>query len=270
MTPATEEQFGAAYFREHYGVTECRRWSQTWWSVRLYAGVARRLLRRIQGRRMLEVGCGFGFILARLEKDYETFGIDVSGHAIEQCRRIAPRSRCVVADIEQGFPTGRCEVELRTTWEVELSTTGSFDLVLARYVLEHLREPQRAMQEIAALLRPGGLFLFAVPNTESLGARWKGNDWYALRDPTHCSLLTPAQWRTAAQSAGLTIQREFSDGYWDLPYIRWLPAWLQRPFFLAPSALECFLARPILPAGWGENVIIIAQAPRPNEVHVDG
>ncbi len=252
MTPATPEQFDAAYFREHYGVTECRRFSQTWWSVRLYAGVARRLLRRMNGRRMLEVGCGFGFILSRLEDEYETFGIDVSVHAIEQCRRIAPHSRCAVADIEQGLPA-----------EV---APGTFDLVLARYVLEHLREPQRVMRALAALLRPGGLFFFAVPNTESPGARWKGPDWYALRDPTHCSLLTPDAWRGAARGAGLVIEREFSDGYWDVPYVRWLPSWLQAPFFLAPSALECFLARPILPAGWGENVIFIAQKPKRNEV----
>jgi SAM-dependent methyltransferase len=262
MTPATPERFDAAYFREHYGVTECRALSQTWWSVRLYAEVVRRLLRRTGGRRMLEVGCGFGFILARLEDEFETFGVDASAHAIEQCRRVAPRSRCVVADIEQGFPSSRCEVELRTT--------GSFDLVLARYVLEHLRAPQRVMRDLAALLRPGGLFLFAVPNTESLGARWKGRDWYALQDPTHCSLLAPEAWRAAARAAGLAIKREFSDGYWDVPYVRWLPRWIQLFFFLAPSALECFLARPILPAGCGENVIVVAQKLSRNEVHVDG
>jgi len=256
LTPAAPDSFDAAYFREHYGVTACRLFSQTWWSVRLYAGVARRLLRRMNGRRMLEVGCGFGFILARLQDEFEAFGIDVSQHAIEQCQRIAPRSRCTVADIEQGLPPDL--------------PRGSFDLVLARYVLEHLRQPQRALQELAALLRPGGLLFYAVPNTESLGARWKGAAWYALRDPTHCSLLSPHEWRTAVREAGFVIEREFSDGYWDLPYVRWLPAWLQRPFFLAPSALECFLARPILPAGCGENVIVIAQKPSRSEEPLHG
>jgi SAM-dependent methyltransferase len=256
MMPATPEPFDAAYFREHYGVTECRPFSQTWWSIRLYAGVARWLLRRMKGRRILEVGCGFGFLLARLEDEYETFGVDVSTHAIEQCRRIAPRSRCVVADVEQGLPGDL--------------PRGSFDLVVARYVLEHLREPRRAMQDLAALLRPGGLLFFAVPNTESLGARWKGPDWYALQDPTHCSLLKPEEWRAAARAAGLELEREFSDGYWDVPYVRWLPAWSQWLLFVPPSALACALARPILPAGWGENVIVIAQKPIHSEVQVDG
>jgi len=252
MSGAPPERFGAEYFRQHYGVTECRRFSQTWWSVRLYAGIARRLLRRVRGRRMLEVGCGYGFVLARLEEEYETYGVDVSAHAVEQCRHRAPLSRCSVADIEQGLP--------------EHIARGTFDLVLARYVLEHLREPQRVMRELATLLRPGGLFFYSVPNTESLGARWKGADWYALKDPTHCSLLAPETWLELTRAAGLTLQREFSDGYWDVPYIRWLPRWAQFPFFIAPSALQCILARPVLPARCGENVIVIAQRPVSEEV----
>jgi SAM-dependent methyltransferase len=252
MSAAPPHPFDAEYFRQHYGVTECRRFSQAWWSVWLYAGIARRLLRKAGGRRMLEIGCGFGFVLARLADEYETFGADISAHAIEQCRRITPRSHCCVADIEQGLPQ-------------ELPR-GSFDLVLARYVLEHLRDPQRAMQQMATLLRPGGLFFFAVPNTESLGARWKGRDWYAYHDPTHCSLLAPAKWREFVRAADLALMREFSDGWWDVPYVRGLPRWAQLPLFLGPTALECFLARPILPAGCGENVIVIAQKPIAAEV----
>ena len=250
-TPASE-RFGAEYFRTHYGVTDCRPLSQAWWSARLYAGLARRLLKRSKGRRMLEVGCGFGFILAALEKRYETFGLDVSAHAIEQCRRIAPRSQGSVADLERGLP--------------EQLARGTFDLVLARYVLEHLHDPQTVMRDLAGLLRPGGFLLFAVPNTESLGARWKGRDWYAHQDPTHCSLLPPQTWLDFTRAAGLTVRREFSDGYWDVPYVRWLPRWVQLPMFVGPSALECLLARPILPARCGENVMIIAEKPPPDEV----
>ena len=253
MSTESTGRFGPDYFRTLYGTADCRPLSQAWWSVRLYAGIARGLLRRSGGRRVLEVGCGFGFLLARLENRCETLGVDVSPHAVERCAQVSPRSRCLVGDVERALPA-------------ELAR-GSIDLVIARYVLEHLREPAAALREIAALLRPGGFLLAAVPNTESLGARWKGRDWYALQDPTHCALLSPAQWRALARDAGLLIRRETADGYWDLSYVRWLPRWVQAPVFLAPAAVACLLARPVLPAGWGENLILIAQKP---EVRPDG
>jgi SAM-dependent methyltransferase len=40
---------------------------------------------------------------------------------------------------------------------------GSFDTVLALDVLEHLRYPHRAVQEIKRILKPGGLFYITVP-----------------------------------------------------------------------------------------------------------
>lgn len=256
MSTAPPEPFDAHYFRDHYGVTECRRYSQPWWSVRLYAGVARRLLRRMGGRRVLEVGCGYGFLLAQLEGEFETWGVDISGHAIAHCARIAPRSRCRVADLERGLPA-----------DLE---PGTFDLVVARYVLEHLRDPRRTLGTLATLLQPRGCLFFSVPNTESLGARWKGADWYARRDPTHCSLLAPETWRALTCAAGLVVEREFSDGHWDVPYVRWLPRWVQLPIFIGPAAIQCILARPVLPARFGENVIVIARKPGSETVHGHG
>ncbi len=226
-----------------------KRFSQHWWATRFYAGLADQQLRRIGGRRLLEVGCGVGYLLAMLEDRYETCGLDISPHAIEQCRRFAPRSRCAVADFEQGLPP-------------ELAL-GTFDVVVAKYVLEHLRSPQAALAGMRTLLRPGGVLIFAVPNTASLGARWKGSAWYAdpTKDPTHCSLLAPERWRELTRAAGLTIRRETADGFWDVPYVSWLPRLVQSAVFLPPTILACLLARPVLPARWGENIIIFAERP---------
>lgn len=40
---------------------------------------------------------------------------------------------------------------------------GAYDLVIANSVFEHLREPDAAMREVAALLRPGGLLFWHTP-----------------------------------------------------------------------------------------------------------
>ncbi|MCJ7439408.1 MAG: class I SAM-dependent methyltransferase [Acidimicrobiia bacterium] len=41
----------------------------------------------------------------------------------------------------------------------------SFDLVITGDVLEHVRLDDRALREIARILRPGGIFIFTVPHT---------------------------------------------------------------------------------------------------------
>jgi SAM-dependent methyltransferase len=243
VRPAYDEQ----YFRETYRVDGLRRFGIHWWSVRWYADMTAWCLQRAGGRRVLEIGCGHGFALARLESRYETWGVDISAYAIEQAARFAPRSRCMVADVEQGLPAALAP--------------GSFDVIVAKYVLEHLREPGPALRRIAAQLRPGGLLMFAVPHTGSLGARRKGADWYAHKDPTHCSLLSRDEWLRLTREAGLLIDRETADGWWDVPYFRGLPGWAQLPLFIAPTAVACLARRPVLPAGWGENVIVFARKP---------
>ncbi len=244
-TPRYDEE----YFRDTYGVDGMRRFSMHWWSVRLYAGISERWLRRVGGRRMLDVGCGHGFILSFLDERYETFGIDMSEYAVSQCERFTPASQCMVADLERPLPP-----------QLE---RGTFDLINARYVFEHLNDPPAAMLRVVELLRPGGVLFFSVPNTESIGARWKGERWYAHQDPTHCSLLPPERWLEMTRAAGLTVERETSDGYWDLPYLRWLPKWMQWPLFIGPSAVACLTASAILPARFGENIMVIAR--KPNE-----
>ena len=41
-----------------------------------------------------------------------------------------------------------------------------YDIVLSLWVLEHLKDPQNAIKEIARVLKPGGLFMFATPNKD--------------------------------------------------------------------------------------------------------
>jgi SAM-dependent methyltransferase len=45
--------------------------------------------------------------------------------------------------------------------------SGSFDVVSANMVLEHLDDPPTAFAEIARVLRPGGVFVFITPNVRN-------------------------------------------------------------------------------------------------------
>jgi len=45
--------------------------------------------------------------------------------------------------------------------------SGSIDVVLSEWVIEHLREPQEAFKETARVLKKGGLYIFETPNTRN-------------------------------------------------------------------------------------------------------
>ena len=59
---------------------------------------------------------------------------------------------------------------------------GSFDLVTANMVVEHLDDPQRQFREIARVTAPGGLFVIHTPN--------------ALGYPTVVSRMVPRRLKT--------------------------------------------------------------------------
>lgn len=95
------------------------------------------------GMDILDVGCGPGTItadLAALTHPGRTVGIDASAEVIEQARA-----------------TGQAGVEFRVGDLMELPfPDGSFDVVHAHQVLQHLADPVGALREMARVCRPGG------------------------------------------------------------------------------------------------------------------
>ncbi|MEK6852429.1 MAG: class I SAM-dependent methyltransferase, partial [Nanoarchaeota archaeon] len=83
---------------------------------------------------VLDVGCGEGFTLARLQKekigkDYE--GIERDGAAIELGSKLYPRLKITKGDIYK-LPF----------------KNNSFDLIVCTEVLEHLDNPRKAYKEL--------------------------------------------------------------------------------------------------------------------------
>jgi SAM-dependent methyltransferase len=63
---------------------------------------------------------------------------------------------------------------------------------VAGELLEHLRKPERLIEEIRRVLRPGGTIVGSVPNASRLKNRlrvWGGGR--AEQDPTHVHLFRP-------------------------------------------------------------------------------
>jgi 2-polyprenyl-6-hydroxyphenyl methylase/3-demethylubiquinone-9 3-methyltransferase len=105
-----------------------------------------------QGKKVLDVGCAGGFMAEALdERGAIVTGIDPAEEAIAAARAHARQNgRNITYDVGVGeaLPYG----------------DGSFDAVVCVDVLEHVSDLNKTIQEIARVLKPGGLFLFDTIN----------------------------------------------------------------------------------------------------------
>jgi len=100
------------------------------------------------GMHVLDAGCGPGSItlgLAAAVAPGEVVGIDVQSSQVEKARALA---------VQGGVTNVRFEVS--NIYELPFPD-GSFDAAFSNRVLEHLREPVRALAELRRVLRPGGI-----------------------------------------------------------------------------------------------------------------
>lgn len=233
--------FDEKYFSTHtYENVSFTPFSQYWWSNRFYAMLARRYAQK--GGRLLEIGSGMGHLVGQLEDDFETLAMDINHWALQQSKPVTPNTPLQVASAEH-LPFA----------------DGTFNVVIAKHVVEHLPHPDAAIAEMDRVIVSGGVVIMATPNLESLLKPWKGKRWIGYQDPTHISLHPPSAWLDWVETAGFSIERVFSDGFWDVPYIPVVPRGVQKIFFGSLGGLQAMTGIILLPMRWGENILIIAR-----------
>ena len=100
------------------------------------------------GHRLLDIGCGRGeFLRGFMDCGLQGYGVDRSRAAAQLCP----------------------EAELRTT-DLESAplpfNDDSFDIVFSKSVIEHFYFPERLIQEVYRVLKPGGLVITMCPDWE--------------------------------------------------------------------------------------------------------
>ena len=233
--------FDEKYFSTHtYENITFARYSMYWWSNRFQAMLARRYGKH--GARLLEIGVGMGHLVGQLEDTFETYGMDINHWAVKQSRNVIKATRLQTASAQ--------ELPFRD---------HSFNVVIIKHIVEHLTEPQMAIQEIGRVTEPGGTLILATPNLDSLLKPWKGDKWIGYQDPTHISLKRPAEWLEMIRSADFSPLKIFSDGFWDVPYIRFVPSQIQKIFFGSLGGFQAITGWIFLPMRWGESILVIAR-----------
>jgi ubiquinone/menaquinone biosynthesis C-methylase UbiE len=106
----------------------------------------------LMGLKVLDVGCGKGELLREIQTRYanvELHGVDFStGRLREASERIGSKAILLEADIQEALPFPE----------------AFFDRILCTETLEHLKDPERCLQQIGRLLKSDGRAILTLPN----------------------------------------------------------------------------------------------------------
>ncbi len=133
---------------------------------------------------LLDVGCGNGeWLFIARELGFQAFGLDPDPKAV-----VAARSHGF--DVEIGALPG-CSYK-----------PESFDHITLSHVFEHLHWHVAALQELYALLKPGGRLWMSMPNLGAQGLTQFGRFWRGLEPPRHLALFSTESLRDLVEAHG--------------------------------------------------------------------
>jgi SAM-dependent methyltransferase len=169
-----------------------------WWfrgRRSVYIGLLKAHLGNRTAGRALDLGCGLGGFLPSLAGlGYEVYGADMDLTSLVHCR-------------DRGFD----RVILSDSYSLPFPD-DSFDLVAMFDAIEHVEHDDRAMAEVARVLKPGGKVIISVPAYQFLFAN---ND----RVAQHYRRYNRTTVRRLFEQAGLRVERNSHSNVFLFPVI---------------------------------------------------
>ena len=129
----------------------------------------RAIERYCSGGRLLDVGCATGNFMYEMARsgNWEVEGVEPNAEA---ARYVQERF---------GF-----RVHIGDLLSVNLPE-NYYDVVTMWDVFEHLHYPKANLETVARILKPGGWFVFSIPNLRSLDLKLMGKYWIGWELPRH-------------------------------------------------------------------------------------
>ncbi len=151
----------------------------------------------LQPGRILDIGCGPGWLLSYLSNAWDKQGIEISEFASSHASQYGK--------IHNG------------TLDNYSFDGNQFNVIVMYHVIEHLKDPETALQNIYNMLAPGGTFILGTPDFDSAAARRWGKNFRMLHDPTHISLFSSDSMHRCLRDHGFKI-KQVEYPYFDTPW----------------------------------------------------
>jgi len=162
--------------------------------VRDYAKTRALLNRAFPERgKLLEIGSGFGYLLAEFKKDgWDVFGVEPDRFA---CR----------------YAKERLEVDCTSDLvENARIPDESYDVIVMNHVIEHLDDPMATLREINRVLKPSGYLVLETPRYDTLMFRLLGRRERSINCIGHIYFFTTQTLKNLYEAAGFrTLQVDY-------------------------------------------------------------
>jgi len=107
---------------------------------------------KIKKGKIIDIGCGDGFLLHNITGNYKKFGLDFSQNRLTTCKQINPDVKIIKHSLEKKLPF----------------KDGEFDLVICSEVLEHVPTYKKVIKELSRITKKCGQLIITVPNEENI------------------------------------------------------------------------------------------------------
>lgn len=136
--------------------------------------------------KVLDVGCGLGFLLSGLNDNFEKYGIEVSALACENARQYGNifNGTLEEAGFEENF----------------------FDIVVMYHVIEHIDSPESVIKTIKSILKNEGTLVIGTPDFNCICAQIFKDNFRMLHDKTHTSLFSYKSLKSFLENYGFEVQ----------------------------------------------------------------
>ncbi len=168
-----------------------------------------RELKATRKGRFLEIGCGFGFVLEKIDIRSgfaRCAGLDLSRPSLKAARGRLGSTLPLIEGDAMALPF----------------RNGTFDAVLLTEVIEHVPDPVAVLKEAARVIAPGGVLLVTAPNEAMINrlkivlrktglwrlffSRYDAADH--MEDEWHLHLVTPNLLSRWIREAGISQPRQ--------------------------------------------------------------
>jgi 2-polyprenyl-3-methyl-5-hydroxy-6-metoxy-1,4-benzoquinol methylase len=169
---------------------------------RIFRPRAERVLERVRGGALLDVGAGYGTFceeIVRAGGFDRVIALEPEPHLAQTCR-------------DKGLEVIEAPVERA---EIE----GGVDVVTNFEVIEHLFSPRAFLERCATLLRPGGLLILTCPNVHGFDIEQLG-ERSATVDAEHLNYFHPRSLGALLEQCGFTVEEALTPGRLDAELVR--------------------------------------------------
>jgi len=178
-------------------------------------------LKRAKPGKILDVGCGHGWLLSSLNQKWKKYGMDVSEFASRNAKKYAKIYIGDLNDIKE----------------------KNFDFITALHVIEHHPKPEKFIVKLREILNKNGTLILETPDFDSAAARRYGKKFRLLYDKSHISLFS--------QDSLIRFVRYYGFKVTDIDY-----PFFETPFFTKNNILKILKKNSVSPPFYGSTITL--------------